>query len=287
VGIYSTNLTSLEGLNNLSTIGGDLYVNNNALLTDFSGLNSLSAIAGKLNIEDNYALTSLSGLESLSYIRGGLLLKSNPLLPNLAGLEKLALIRGDLEIKNNLGLNSMTGLEKLTAIGGMLNIYYNYNLTTLSGLDNIDGESITDLTIHFNHILSTCAIQSICDYLANPNGTILILANNSGCDNLQEVETVCGVGLKENTSPDIYSVYANPTAGIAHFAFRISQCQWVTIKIYDLNGHEIVAVCDDNLAAGEHDISWNTDDFPPGIYFYRISTIDNRQSAMGKIVVMR
>jgi hypothetical protein len=282
-----TGFTSLVGLNNLASIGGNVYIRNNALLTDFTGLDNLTSIWGNIEIEDNYALTSLSGMETLSFIGGGLLIKSNPLLTNMAGLDKLSLIGGNLEITYNIGLNSMTGLEKLNTIGGMLYIYYNYNLTTLSGLENVARGSVTDLTIRFNHILSVCAIRSICDYLADPNGTVVIMSNSTGCDNVQEVEAACGVGLTENENTGSCSLYPNPTDGIVHFTFRNSQYQWVSLKIYDIQGRIISTVIDESLQAGTHYVTWNTEDLPPGIYFYQISEIRNLQSETGKIVVIR
>jgi len=53
----------------------------------------------------------------------------------------------------------------------LLDIHGNPVLPSLSGLDNIEENSISDLKIHNNSLLTTCEVQSICNYLASPNGT--------------------------------------------------------------------------------------------------------------------
>jgi hypothetical protein len=45
-------------------------------------------------------------------------------------------------------------------------------------------------------------------------------------------------------------IFPNPTNGISHFAFHISQYQWVTLKIYDLHGRELAVILDEMLPAG-------------------------------------
>jgi N-acetylneuraminic acid mutarotase len=79
--------------------------------------------------------------------------------------------------------------------------------------------------------------------------------------------------------------YPNPTNGISHFTFRISQYQYVTLKIYDFQGREVAVVLDKALSAGEHTIQWNAEGLPAGMYYYRLSTNDYRlTTASGKLV---
>lgn len=65
-------------------------------------------------------------------------------------------------------------LIALTSIEGDLFIIGNASLTSLAGLDKIDAGSISDLYIREYTLLSTCAVQSICDYLAAPNDEVEI-----------------------------------------------------------------------------------------------------------------
>src|SRR5690606_17868335 len=71
------NLTSLEGMNALESIGGNLrFWNNNRSLTNLEGLSNLQSIGGSLEIGENWnnnsALSNLDGLNNLSQIGGGL-----------------------------------------------------------------------------------------------------------------------------------------------------------------------------------------------------------------------
>jgi hypothetical protein len=68
------------------------------------------------------------------------------------------------------------------------------------------------------------------------------------------------------------SSHPNPTSGISHFAFRISQYQYVTLKIYDVQGREVAVVIDEKLPAGEHRVSFEASGFPAGVYFYRLTS---------------
>jgi hypothetical protein len=102
---------------------------------------------------------------------------------------------------------------------------------------------------------------------------------------LVEIYTDPDVGVPQVQSPKFkVQSYPNPTNGISHFTFHISQCQWVSIRIYNAQGQEVAVVLDQALPAGEHTVRWDATALPAGIYFYRTSNIDNRQSTMGKLV---
>jgi hypothetical protein len=45
----------------------------------------------------------------------------------------------------------------------------------------------------------------------------------------------------------------------------------VTLEIYDMLGHKIVALYDGNQPAGEHSLIWKADGFASGIYFYKLT----------------
>jgi hypothetical protein len=183
-------LSSLTGLDNLISIGGVLSIQNNAI-TNLMGLNNL-VYADSISIQMNSSLINLTGLDALNSILGGLYIGQNYALVSLTGLENLTYIGGNLAVYHNYDLISLIGLEGLNSIGGKLEIIGNQTLISLSGLDNITAGSITDLNIYYNDALSICAIQSICDYLSNPNGIVNIYSNANGCDNPPEIADDCG-----------------------------------------------------------------------------------------------
>ncbi|MBK8565002.1 MAG: T9SS type A sorting domain-containing protein [Saprospiraceae bacterium] len=63
--VGGANLTSLDGLERLKTIGKHFYVSNNPNLNDLTALDSLVSIKGTIRVLSNDALTSLKGLDNI------------------------------------------------------------------------------------------------------------------------------------------------------------------------------------------------------------------------------
>lgn len=193
--LKAVGISSFEGLNNLTTISGDLHCIN-CLITDFSGLNSLQAIGGNFILESKNnsfnELTSFVGLNNLREIGEGFILdvyipgesgKAFIKLENFNGLQNLNTIKGAFEITISTGtyidtyrdrrsftsLSSFYGLSNLTSVGGFFIIVsplYNseymgshlHSLESLSGLDNlleVKGDFIIDFDEHNNHTVLT------------------------------------------------------------------------------------------------------------------------------------
>jgi hypothetical protein len=213
-------LSSLTGLDNVTSLGGSLVVAGNDALFDLTGLEGLTSIGANLEARSNSYLIHFTGLDNVTSIGGGIYLFFNYNLTSFAGLNNLTSIGGELGIGTygfpsgtwgNPALSSLTGLNKLTSIGGDIRIIGSDVLTSLSGLDNINAGSIDGLIIDDNPLLSTCAVLSVCEYLASPAGTITIQANASGCGDQYEVEYACQfVAIPDINLESEFSIYPNP-----------------------------------------------------------------------------
>ncbi len=275
-------LTNLSGLENLTSLEGDLrigwwsipvgWAGNNAL-TSLTGLNNITSVGG-LGIGRNPSLTSLTGLDSLASISDRLGIGYNLSLASLTGLENLVSISDGLGIDHNPSLTSLTGLENLISIGGNLLIAHNDTLTSLSGLENIEAESISDLSIYGNAALSECEANSICEYLASPNGDIEIYENDTGCNSQQEVEEACdtSVIVTENTIKETFIISPNPLGSTTLIQYKLQTNSQVTLKIFDLSGKEMIILVNEIQQHGEQKIIFNTSDLPAGIYFCVLKT---------------
>ncbi|MFP6591312.1 MAG: hypothetical protein VCE12_12400 [Candidatus Latescibacterota bacterium] len=104
------------------SITGDLTIAETDL-THLEGLRHLTSIGGDLRIRFNGVLTSLDALENLSHIGDGLWIRFNDHLPSLQGLDNLTGIRGDRHISFNDELASIEALSGLTGIGQYLDIF--------------------------------------------------------------------------------------------------------------------------------------------------------------------
>jgi hypothetical protein len=267
--IRGDDITNLVGLNLVTSIGGDLTIDSTNLLADLTGLNSLASIGGTFSMHDNDILNDLTGLYSVASVGGSLYIFSNDSLTSLIGLDSLHTIGGGIHI----------GKEEWYHLLG------NPVLTSISGLANIDAGSIEELSILGNHSLSDCAINSICNYLISPNGYVAISDNAPGCNSPEEVEAACGIGVKEvgGRRPAV-SGYPNPFSQATTIEYELEHDATVTLTLYNHLGQEVVMLVNKTEPAGTHQVQWDAEDLPAGIYFYRISTIDNRQSAIGKLV---
>lgn len=281
--LQSDALINLTGLNNVTSIAGYIDIEFNDILSTLTGLENLTSIGKHIHIADNKALSSLTGLEGLNFIPGGLAIINNDTLLSMAGMGNVVSMGSGIFIGDNHALTSLTGLNNVTSIGGELTLTTNAALTSLEGLDKIDAGSIDSLYILNNISLSTCEVESICDYLASPHGTTDIRDNAEGCNSQQEVEAACTSGLDKGKLSEFHlDIFPDPTNGISHFAFRNSQYQFVTLKIYDINGMVVATVLDEGMPAAEYDLQFDLSILTSGIYFVRLT--NNRTIETEKLV---
>lgn len=269
VRIKNNTLINFTGLESLNSIGGNVIIHNGWGLSSLTGLENLTSIGGYLHFFNDNSLTNLTGLNNLNYIGGYLLIDGNSGLTTLIGLESLDSIGGELKIGMNDTLISLAALSNLNLIGGNLVVFQNNSLTNLTGLDNINVESIIDLYFTDNIALSTCDVLSVCDYLASPNGVILIYGNAIGCASQQEVEAACEVGVVDNATPETQiTIYPNPaTSTITIELSATTPVNNTTLVIYTANALQITSQC-----IMEKNTTISVATLPRGLYFVRLTT---------------
>jgi hypothetical protein len=119
-------------------------------------------------------------------------------------------------------------------------------LISLTGLDNVDATSINHLFISDNPYLVECEIQSICDYLANPNGAVEIYNNSTGCNSREEVEEACGIiSVEELYSANDLTVSPNPFTSTTTLSYTLSKPSSVIIRIFNCQGQQIDEIVQD------------------------------------------
>jgi hypothetical protein len=281
----TSNLTSFSGLEGLTSLGGYLNIHDNSAITSLAGLEGLTSIGGYLNIHNNAAITSLAGLDNLTSVGtdiGDYLLIGpyNDALINLNGLNNLSTISGYLHIMSNGNLKDITGLNNLTSIGAGLVIFSNPALTSLSGLDNIDAGSIISLEIDFNDSLSTCAVQSICGYIASPDAIVEIHNNETGCNSKSQVQAACEVGLDESAVSSWQSavnIYPNPASNAITISTPTTTLKNTHLTIYNINGQVILS-----RQITEQQTVVDVSGLSQGVYFVKVA--DNRTVQVEKFV---
>jgi hypothetical protein len=272
---YLTNIQSLDGLNILTSIDGDFYITSCNTLINLAGMNNLTTISGRLSLSDNLIIETLLGLEALTYVGGDFQLYNNEKISSLAALANLTEVGGSLILKGCDMMPSLTGLQALTSVSGELEIGGNEQLTSLEGIENINPQSITNLEISYNPVLSECVVQSICDYLQNPGGQVFLAGNAAGCSSEDEVATGCTTGIDDAASQILFSLYPNPAN--KEFSIEIqNDLKIQAILIYDLLGRLVLAVNPTNNQVVVSSLD-------KGMYFLKVET-DRGQASQNLMI---
>ncbi len=77
----------------------------------------------------------------------------------------------------------------------------------------------------------------------------------------------------------------NPILGATRLSFSLAADQEVRVEIYDIAGRLVEKLADGPMSAGRHDLEWNAQGMPAGLYFYRVRTAETENT--GKLVVAR
>eukprot|EP01137_Pigoraptor_chileana_P031234 Opistho-2@18754 len=193
-------LVSLQGLNSLRTVDGNLTLSANVALTSIDGLGSLVSVGKTLTIATNIKLPNVDPLSSLTTV-GSLSVSSNTALVNVDGLRRLTLVVANATIAGNNALVDINGLCLLARVGGNLAIRSNLKLGSLDGLVSLR-EIGSNLFVEKNAILLTIdALRSV----RTINGSVSVQQNTKLCyDSDVDFANIAknGVVVASNRLPD-------------------------------------------------------------------------------------
>lgn len=83
----------------------------------------------------------------------------------------------------------------------------------------------------------------------------------------------------------LFQNYPNPFNPSTTIEFSLPKAGYVTLKIYNIMGHEVASLVSEKLSAGIHKYDWNANDLASGVYFYKIE-IDGH-SLMKKTLLIK
>ena len=247
--VGNDSLTTLDGLNNITSVAG-LAVLYNDILTDLDGLSSLDQVTSDISINGNRALTDIDGLANVTRVRSiaigggsGSVLGNgnpagNPALTNLDGLANISSVAGNLSVSSNYAVTNLDGLVNLTSVGGHLFIYNNFALTNLAGLANISSVA-GNLSVSSNYALTSCeGVALLLGWSDGPPddtvaGDITIGNNGSGCDSIEQILA----SVSGPTKPTITS--GSAIAGGITLKFSSST---TTDTLFPITGYEAACI---------------------------------------------
>ncbi len=83
----------------------------------------------------------------------------------------------------------------------------------------------------------------------------------------------------------LYQNYPNPFNPTTIISYSIYNTGFVTLKIFDLRGKELIILVNEKQNAGNYDVEFDASDFPAGVYFYRISS--GKNSVTRKMILIK
>ncbi|WP_282086774.1 T9SS type A sorting domain-containing protein [Aquimarina algiphila] len=108
-----TSLIDLSPFATVTSIGGQVTIQNNPNLTNLEAFSNVSAAEVSLTVDGNVSLTSLNGLEFISGTIGLITIERNSVLTNIDALRSITSTRY-FRIRDNLILDNVDGLQNLT-----------------------------------------------------------------------------------------------------------------------------------------------------------------------------
>ena len=267
--IYNTNLVSLSGLDNLTTISEDLEINTNELLQNLSGLENLQSVGDDFEIKNNEALSSIANLTSLTQIVDDLEIENNieltsisalsnisgtiddlkiidlPKLNNLVGLEGIDTITDDIELQGLPLVPNLNPLSNITSVSDNIEII-DLNITSLSPLSNITSE-ITELILASNPSISS--LDGLQNILGVDDGLIL--------DQNEMLADISQISFVDDEIDDVF-IFNNNLNSLAELS-AITEAEYIEISepnITSLNGlQNLVEVSDEFIIFNNPEIT--------------------------------
>lgn len=185
------NLENLEGLNNVTEVGGDLSIEGNLRIENLNELTNLKLVGEDLSIRDNQALYSFCGLLPLvtdGEIKGTFyLMNRNRFNPGSIKFECERLVP----------LNEYHGVQTWISGDYWLDFFKEKKFTKISGEIYIKGDQIKDLS----------ALNAVEEF----NGTVYIeetaLTSLEGLNNIKKIKS--SINLKNNQMLSNYCALNN------------------------------------------------------------------------------
>lgn len=86
---------------------------------------------------------------------------------------------------------------------------------------------------------------------------------------------VVSAGSNVSEIPDSYSLnqnYPNPFNPVTNLEFRIPESGFVSLKVFDILGNEVVTLINENMLPGSYKTEFDGSNFASGMYFYKLES---------------
>ena len=84
--------------------------------------------------------------------------------------------------------------------------------------------------------------------------------------------SIDGDEINQPSDYALYQNYPNPFNPETNIRFNLINPGFVSLKVYDILGREVVTLIEENMEAGLHELTFDASSINSGIYLYRIET---------------
>lgn len=225
----------------------------------------------------------------------GLLIIQNSVIHDLSNLSNLKEVTGYVRIKST-SLTDLSGLSSLETVGGHFYVQFNHSMTSLDGiqaLTTVGGQ----LRINNNNSLTDCcAAYDLINEIApkSVGSTIRVYRNETGCDNISQVNTYCPGGnsliaptTSFNTTTEfegsMLQVFPNPTNGLVNIRLFGMESE-ANVTVFDQLGR---MVWTQKVEEGQDalQLDFSDSNFQNGVYL--ISVVSNGEQMTERLLITK
>ncbi len=111
---------------------------------------------------------------------------------------------------------------------------------------------------------------NVSSFAASGDGYIYAGTIDGVYKTINPVTSIDEKNFKTELSYQLLQNYPNPFNPSTKIKYSISKQSFVTLKVYDILGKEIVTLIDEIEPAGNYQVEFNASSLPSGVYFYKI-----------------
>ena len=105
----------------------------------------------------------------------------------------------------------------------------------------------------------------------NPDGFIIGFITNDISAYYSNIVSVRDKYNSKITGYFLSQNYPNPFNPTTTITYSLPKSTFVTLKVYDIIGEEIAELVNEKKDSGTYDVTWNAQNIPSGVYFYKIT----------------
>lgn len=101
--------------------------------------------------------------------------------------------------------------------------------------------------------------------------------------------SIIGINNFSSTTPsrfELYQNYPNPFNPNTSINYELKIAGYVTLKVFDILGHEVMTLVDEKQSPGNYEIDFNGHDFSSGIYMYKLA-VDGNAVGTKRMVLLK